>query len=88
MNPKMRCMRYGEDSTSPTKPTAIITSSPVNQVPFMPPRNRIPVAIDATTTNAPKSGSRSRSQPTISMTTNIGSNPRLRLCISASLRTV
>src|SRR5260221_458243 len=39
MKPKIRCMRYGEDRTSPRKPAAIITSKPPNHLPFMPPRN-------------------------------------------------
>src|SRR5438046_2552049 len=71
MKPKIRCMRYGEDKISPTKPAAIITSKPPNHLPFMPPRNRIPVAIAVITTKAPKSGSRSKSQPTTSITANM-----------------
>ena len=48
----------------------------------------MPMAIEVITTKAPKSGSRSSSQPTTSMTPSMGSRPRLKLCISADLRTV
>ena len=46
------------------------------------------MATDAITTKAPKSGSRSSSQPTTSITASIGSRPFLKLCISADLRAV
>ena len=48
----------------------------------------MPMAIAAITTKAPKSGSRSSSAPTNSITANIGRKPRLKLCIRAALRTV
>ena len=46
------------------------------------------IAIDAITTKAPKSGSRSSSHPTSSITPSSGSRPFLKLCISADLRAV
>ena len=73
---------------STTKPTTSSTTSPTNRRQFMPPRNSMPMAIAAITANAPKSGSRSSSAPTNSITANIGRKPRLKLCIHAALRTV
>ena len=43
---------------------------------------------DAITTKPPKSGSRSSSHPTTSITASIGRRPFLKLCISADLRAV
>ena len=43
--------------------------------------------VTAITTSAPKSGSRSSSQETSSITPSIGSRPRLKLLSTACLRT-
>ena len=48
----------------------------------------MPMAITVMTTNAPKSGSRSSSHPTTSITTNIGRNPLRKLSMCAALRAV
>ena len=48
----------------------------------------MPKAVTATTTKAPKSGSRSSSQATASITPSIGSRPRLKFFSTACLRTV
>ena len=47
-----------------------------------------PKVVTAITTRAPKSGSRSSSQDTSSITTSIGSRPFLKLFITACLRAV
>ena len=48
----------------------------------------MPNAMTAITTKAPKSGSRSSSQATTSITPSIGSRPCLKLFSTACLRTV
>ena len=48
----------------------------------------MPNVLTAITTRAPKSGSRSRSHETSSMTASIGSRPFLKLFITACLRAV
>jgi len=66
--------RYGEDRISRRSPAAIITSKPATTCRFMPPRNRIPVAI-AVITRKRRNRARSKSQPTTSITANIGRSP-------------
>ena len=62
MKPKMRCMRYGEDTISDDEADGEhARPGRRSAAPFMPPRNRMPNAVTAITTNAPKSGSRSSS---------------------------
>ncbi len=88
MKPKMRCMRYGEETTSSAKPAASMPTSARKWRPFMPPRKSMQKAVTAITTSAPKSGSRRSSHETSSITPSIGSRPRLKLFITACLRTV
>ncbi len=71
-----------------TNPIASSTNSPKNRRQFIPPRNSTPMAMQAMTAKAPKSGSRSSSAPTNSITASIGRKPLRRLCIQAALRTV
>ncbi|MNC85273.1 hypothetical protein D3C83_08640 [compost metagenome] len=88
MNPTTRCRRYGEVRISTTNPTSSRLNRPANSFQFMPPRNRMPMAITVITTKAPKSGSRSSSHPTPIITTNIGRKPLRKLAMCAAFLAV
>src|SRR5674476_1142855 len=44
-----RCMRYGENQIRSKKPITSIRTSPANRRQFMPPRNRMPIAMTVIT---------------------------------------
>lgn len=55
---------------------------------FTPPRNRMPMAITATTMKAPMSGSASSSTPTMATAAPMGSTARKNRSFTSILRTM
>ena len=77
----MRSRRQGESMISSEKVDRAITTSPANSLPFTPPRNSMPIATVAITTNAPRSGSSSSSRPTAATAAPIGRKPLENCCM-------
>jgi hypothetical protein len=61
---------------------------PPNQMALIPPRNRMPIAMQTITPKAPRSGSSSSSRPTKPTAAAIGMKPLVSLCMYCCLRTV
>ena len=84
----MRSRRHGERPiTRPNIKTSMLAMPP-NQMPLMPPRNRMPMAMQTITPKAPRSGSSSSSRPTQLTAAAIGMNPLVSWCMYCCLRTV
>jgi hypothetical protein len=88
MKPKMRSRRYGETMISTAKAATSTTIRTANRRARMPPRKRMPMAIEMITTKAPKSGSLSSRMPTATIAPAIGRKAFFRSCMCGILRTV
>ena len=71
----MRSRRHGEKAITSEKIATSVAPIPPNQMPLIPPRNRMPIAMQTITPSAPRSGSSISSAPTMPTATTIGRKP-------------
>ena len=84
----MRARRNGDSAMIALKITTSSAPMPPNQTILIPPRNRMPMAMQTITPKAPRSGSSSSKAPTRPIATIIGKKPFVSLCMYSCLRTV